>query len=102
MSADQHAEVNIELNEIAAASVPVLDRLTCPVRFGLATGDSLGSQDGEMEQGRATLNLVLARNPNLKVSAKVASNHSKILRNDSPAVAQTVSELASSLGHAVS
>ena len=87
--------------EIAAASVPVLDRLTCPVRFVLATGDSLGSQDGEMEQGRATLDLVLARNPNLKVSAKVASNHSKILRNDSPAVAQTVRELASSLGHAV-
>jgi hypothetical protein len=101
MSADQHAEVNIELNEIAAASVPVLDRLTCPVRFVLATGDSLGSQDGEMEQGRATLDPVLARNPNLKVSAKVASNHSKILRNDSPAVAQTVRELAASFGHAV-
>jgi pimeloyl-ACP methyl ester carboxylesterase len=101
MSADQHAEVNIELNEIAAASVPVLDRLTCPVRFVLATGGSLGSQGGEMEQGRATLDPVLARNPNLKVSAKVASNHTKILRNDSPAVAQTVRELAASIGHAV-
>jgi hypothetical protein len=33
MTADQHADVNIELNEIAAASVPVLDRMTCPVRF---------------------------------------------------------------------
>jgi hypothetical protein len=37
-----------------------------------------------MEQGRATLDPIVARNPNLKVSAKVASNHSKILRNDSP------------------
>jgi hypothetical protein len=35
---------------------------------------------------------VLARNPNVKVSAKVASNHSKILHNDSAAVAQTVRE----------
>lgn len=43
--ASHHADVNIELNEIAAASVPVLDRLTCPVRFVLATGDSLGTQD---------------------------------------------------------
>jgi pimeloyl-ACP methyl ester carboxylesterase len=101
MSADQHADVNIECNEIAAASVPVLDRLTCPVRFVLATGDSLGTKDGEMEQGRATLDPVLARNPNLKVSAKVASNHSKILRNDSPAVAQAVRELAATLGHVV-
>jgi hypothetical protein len=101
MTADQHADVNIELNEIAAASVPVLDRLTCPVRFVLATGDSLGTKDGEMEQGRTTLDPVLARNPNLKVSAKVASNHSKILRNDFPAVAQTVRQLGATRGHAV-
>ena len=94
MTADQHAEVNIELNETAAASVPVLDRVTCPVRFVLATGDSLGSGDGEMEQGRTTLDPILARNPNLKVSAKVASNHSKILRNDSRAIAQAVRETA--------
>jgi pimeloyl-ACP methyl ester carboxylesterase len=101
MTADQHADVNIELNEIGAASVPVLDRLTCPVRFVLATGDSLGTKGGEMEQGRATLDPVLARNPNLKVSAKVASNHTKILRNDSPAVAQTIRQLAATSGHAV-
>jgi hypothetical protein len=54
-----------------------------------------------MEQGRTTLDPVLARNPNLKVSAKVASNHSKILRNDSPAVAQAVRELAVTRGHGV-
>jgi pimeloyl-ACP methyl ester carboxylesterase len=94
MSADQHADVNIEVNEIGAASAPVLDRLTCPVRFVMATGDSLGTKDGEMEEARKVLDPVLARNPNLKVSAKVASNHSKILRKDSPAVAQTVRELA--------
>jgi hypothetical protein len=35
------------------------------------------------------------------VSAKVASNHSKILRNDSPAVANAVRELAVASGHAV-
>jgi pimeloyl-ACP methyl ester carboxylesterase len=101
MTADQHADVNIEFNEIAAASVPVLDRLTCPVRFVMATGDSLGTQGGEMEQGRTTLDPILARNPNLKVSAKVASNHTQILRKDSPAVAQTVRELAPARGHAV-
>jgi hypothetical protein len=94
MTADQHADVNIELNEIAAAGVPVLDRLACPVRFVLATGENLGSKDGEMEQGRTVLEPVLARNPNIAVSAKVASNHSKILRNDSPAVAEAVREIA--------
>jgi pimeloyl-ACP methyl ester carboxylesterase len=94
MTADQHAEVNIELNEIAAASVPVLERLTRPVRFVMATGNSLGTRDGEMEQGRTVLDPILARNPNLKVSAKVASNHTGILRKDSPAVAHAVREIA--------
>ena len=94
MTADQHADVNIECNEIAAASVPVLERLTRPVWFVMATGDSLGTKDGEMEQGRTVLDPILARNPNLKVSAKVASNHTQILRKDSPAVAQAVREIA--------
>ncbi len=33
MTADQHAEINIEINEITAAIAPVLDRVTCPVRL---------------------------------------------------------------------
>ncbi len=94
MTADQHAEVGIDANEVAAASVPVLERLTCPVRFVLATGVSLGNEEGEMEQARASLDPVFARNPNVKLSAKVASNHSKILNKDFRAVAQAVRETA--------
>ncbi|GGK48631.1 hypothetical protein GCM10011591_20060 [Nocardia camponoti] len=90
MSAAQHAEVNIELNEIAAASVAVLERASHPVRFVLATGDSLGSEKGEMESGRTVLDPIIAHNPNVTISAKVASNHSKILAKDSPAVAAAV------------
>ncbi len=99
MSADQHAEINIELGEISAAVAPVLDRLTSPVRYVLATGASLGSSQEEMEQMRAALGPVLARNPNLTVSAKVASNHSKILRNDYRAIADAVRELTATPSH---
>ena len=94
MTADQHADVNIELNEIAAASVPVLDRLTCPVRFVMGTGDSLGAEEGVMEEGRAVLDSIVKRNENLTVSAKVSSSHTAILRKDSAAVAQAVRDLA--------
>ncbi|MFI6871639.1 alpha/beta fold hydrolase [Nocardia sp. NPDC050406] len=94
MSAAQHAEIGIDANEFAAAGVPVLERLTCPTRFVLATGDSLGSEKGEMEQVRTSLDPVLANNPNVKVSAKVASNHSHILRKDFRAVAEAVRETA--------
>ncbi len=101
MAADQHAEINIEINEIAAASAPVLERVTCPVRYILATGDHLGADQGEMAQVRATLDPVLARNPNLRVSARVASNHSKILSKDFRAVADAVRDLAATRAHAV-
>ena len=102
MTADQHAEVNIEANELHAALGPVLDRVTCPVRYVLATGANLGATQDEMEQVRAALDPVLARNPNVKVSAKVASNHSKILRNDFRAVADAIRELATLHDHMTS
>ena len=97
MSADQRAEYNIEINEISAAMAPVLERLTCPVRYVLATGASLGAEGEEMKQMRSSLDPVLARKPNLTVSPKVASNHSKILRNDYRAIADAISGLTAAL-----
>ncbi|MFD4402494.1 alpha/beta fold hydrolase [Nocardia sp. NPDC058499] len=92
MSAAQHAEVNIEINEVCAALEPVLERLACPVRYILATGANLGGGAQEMEQMRASLDPVLHRNPNLRVSTKVASNHTQILRRDFRAVAAAIRE----------
>jgi hypothetical protein len=88
MTADQHAEINIEINELSAAIWPVLDRVTCAVWYVLATGGSLGGSQEEMEEMRAAIDPVLAQNPNLRVSAKVASNHSHILRKDFRAIAE--------------
>jgi pimeloyl-ACP methyl ester carboxylesterase len=99
MSADQHAEINIEINEICAALEPVLDRVTCPVRYVLGTGGNLGGGEAEMEQMRTALDPVLARNSNLRISAKVASNHSHIVRKDFQAIAQAVRETAAARDH---
>ncbi|MFC4337022.1 alpha/beta fold hydrolase [Salininema proteolyticum] len=94
MTAAQHADVNIDVNEKGAAIAPVLERVTCPLRFVLATGGNLGGGEEEMEAGRASLEPVLAQNPNLAVSAKVPSNHSQILRRDFRAIADAVREVA--------
>ncbi|WP_368861717.1 alpha/beta fold hydrolase [Actinospica durhamensis] len=94
MSADQHADVNIELNEIVAAGAPVFDRVTCPMRFIVASGSSLGSTEEGHTAMRATLDPVLERNPNVRVSATVTSNHSTVLRKDFRAVAAAVLEVA--------
>jgi pimeloyl-ACP methyl ester carboxylesterase len=101
MTADQHAEVNIEINELSAAIAPVLDRLSCPVRYVLATGGNLGSSEEEMNRARAALEPVLDRNPNLQVSAKVVSNHGNILRKGFRAIAQAVRETAATYDHEV-
>jgi len=97
-SAEQHAEINIEINEISGALGPVLDRVTVPVRYVVGLGAHLGAGAEEMERVRATLDPVLARNPNIRVSATIASNHSNILRKDFRAVAQAVREVAAAVG----
>ncbi|TDU80393.1 alpha/beta hydrolase [Streptomyces sp. KS 21] len=101
MSAAQHAEINIEINELCtpAALNPVFDRVTAPTRYVLATGGNLGGDPKLMEKIRANLDPVVARNPNIRVSAKVASNHSKILRKDFRAVADAVREVAATREH---
>ena len=92
MSAEQHAEVNIEVNELLGVLGPVLDAVDCPVRYVNASGGHLGTDDEEMAAVRATLDPVLARNPNIRVAATVASNHSAVLRRDFRAVADAVRE----------
>ncbi|MFI6024717.1 alpha/beta fold hydrolase [Amycolatopsis magusensis] len=90
MSARQHAEINIELNEVVAEIEPVLDGLTVPARWVVASGGNLGGEADEMAEQRANLGPALARNPGIEVHATVASNHSKVLSKDFRAVADAV------------
>lgn len=96
LSAAQQAESNIELGRISLERnlAPVLDNITVPTRYVLASGTSFGSKGDEQEKVRASLGPVLDRNPNIKISAKVASNHDWILRKDFRAVADAVREVA--------
>lgn len=94
MTAAQHAEVNIELNEIVAASDPVFDLVTFPMRFVVGAGGALGATEDGHAAMRATLDPVLARNPNVKVSATVTSNHTGVVRKDFRAIAAAVREVA--------
>ena len=100
MSAEQHAEVNIEINELLGDLGPILDRVTVPVRYVEASGEALGSGEDGHAQARATLDPYLERNPNLTIAATVPSNHSKILRKDFRAIADTVRGLAVPSSHA--
>ncbi|MBB5085028.1 alpha/beta fold hydrolase [Nonomuraea endophytica] len=96
MTAEQLANSNIEAGEIARERKlgPVLDNITVPARYVLASGASLGSKGDEQERIRASLPAVTARNPNIKISAKVSSNHGNILRKDFRAVAAAIREVA--------
>ncbi|WP_229882458.1 hypothetical protein [Streptomyces alanosinicus] len=72
----------------------MLDNITVPTRYVIASGRSFGSKGDEHERHRATLPAVAARNPNIKIHAKVASNHASILKKDFRAVAAAVCEVA--------
>ncbi|MEU7166780.1 hypothetical protein AB0A70_19415 [Streptomyces morookaense] len=73
---------------------PVLDNITVPVRYVLASGVSFGSKGDEQERIRANVSTVTARNANIEISAKVPSNHGSILKKDFRAIAAAVREVA--------
>ncbi|MEV3973047.1 alpha/beta fold hydrolase [Streptomyces sp. NPDC050698] len=95
MTAEQQAASNIELGRLSRESElgPVLDAITVPVRYVVASGTSFGSRGDEQERIRAGLEAVVARKANIR-SVKVASNHGAILRKDFPAIAAAVRETA--------
>jgi pimeloyl-ACP methyl ester carboxylesterase len=88
MTAEQQANSNIEVGVISRERElgPVLDRIAVPVRYVLASG--------EQERCRPGIDAVAARNPNIRVSVKVRSNHTTILWKDSPAVVVAIREVA--------
>jgi len=96
MSAEQQANCNIELGKLARERElgPVLDNITVPVRYVVASGSSFGSRGDEQERIRASLDGVIVRNPNIRIHAKVASNHGAILSKDFRAVAAAVRDIA--------
>jgi hypothetical protein len=95
MTAAQQAESNIELGKLSRERElgPVLDGLTVPVRYVIASGTSFGSKGDEQERIRAALEAVVARKPNI-TSEKVSSNHGAILRKDFRAAADAVRGVA--------
>ncbi|MEU6817861.1 alpha/beta hydrolase [Streptomyces sp. NPDC046860] len=96
MTAEQQAESNIELGRLSRESElgPVLDGITVPVRYVVASGTSFGSRGDEQERIRAGLDAVTARNPNIRIAAKVSSNHGALLKKDFTAIAAAVREVA--------
>ncbi|MFG2630214.1 hypothetical protein [Streptomyces sp. NPDC048473] len=96
MNAEQMADNNIELGRLARERElgPVLDDITVPVRYVVASGTSVGSRGDEQERIRTSLDAVTVRNPNIQIGAKVASNHGAILKKDFLAIAEAVHEVA--------
>ncbi|MEU7800604.1 alpha/beta hydrolase [Micromonospora arborensis] len=96
MNAEEMANSNIEIGRLARERElgPVLDNITVPVRYVVASGTSFGSKGDEQERIRASLDAVTERNPNIKISAKVPSTHDAILKKDFSAIAEAVRETA--------
>jgi pimeloyl-ACP methyl ester carboxylesterase len=95
MSAGQMADSNIELGRLSRERElgPVLDSISVPVRYVVASGSSFGSRGDEQERIRTSLDAATARNPIIRVR-KVASSHGAILRRDFRAVAEAVRQVA--------
>ncbi|MFF9808781.1 alpha/beta fold hydrolase [Streptomyces coeruleorubidus] len=96
MTPAQQAESNIELGRLSRERElgPVLGNITVPVRYVVASGTSFGSRGDEQQRIRTGLDAVTAGNPNIRISATVASNHGALLKKDFRAIAEAVREVA--------
>ena len=96
MTALEMAECNIEVGRLARERElgPVMERITVPTRYVLASGRSFGSKGDGQEKIRASVPTVAERNPHITIHAKVASNHGAILRKDFRAIADAVRSVA--------
>ncbi|MBV2363846.1 alpha/beta fold hydrolase [Streptomonospora nanhaiensis] len=96
LNAAEQAQSNIELGWLSREDAlgPVLDAITVPTRFVVASGTSFGSKGDEQERIRTSLTGVTARNANIKVAAKVPSNHGALLKKDYPAITAAIREVA--------
>ncbi|MEU5090129.1 alpha/beta hydrolase [Streptomyces sp. NPDC021356] len=94
MTPAEQADSNIELGRLSRERElgPVLDGITVPVRYVVASGTSFGSRGDEQERIRTSLAAVTSRNAHIH-STKVPSNHGAILRKDFRAVAEAVLEV---------
>jgi len=92
MTALEMAECNIEVGRLARERElgPVMDRITVPTRYVLASGRSFGSTGDGQEKIRASVPAVAERNPNITIHGKVASTHGAILRKDFRTIAEAV------------
>lgn len=93
MSAKQHAEINIEINEISAKLEQTLLDINIPVWYVFASGESRGGEAHEFKAMRDSLNPLLKKKENLKVFKQVASNHEKILSKDYKTIGNAIQTL---------
>ena len=100
MTAAEQAESNIELGVISRTSElqPVLDGISAPTRYVVASGTSFGSRGDELETLRTSLETVTSRNSAIRVSAKVSSSHGAVLSKNHADVARAIREVATSGG----
>ncbi|MBB6035144.1 alpha/beta hydrolase [Phytomonospora endophytica] len=98
MSGEGHVEIAIEAHRLHAELNPVLDAVTVPVRYVVASGEAFGSSGTLQRDMRKTLDPVLLRNPRLTVAAKAAGNHGTVVRKDFRVIAGVVRDLAGEVG----
>jgi pimeloyl-ACP methyl ester carboxylesterase len=96
MTALEMAECNIEVGRLARERElgPVMDGISVPTRYVLASGTSFGSRGDGQEKIRASVPAVAERNSHITIHTKVASSHGAILRKDFRAIAEAVRGVA--------
>jgi pimeloyl-ACP methyl ester carboxylesterase len=79
MSATEAADLNIELDDIAASLVHDYDRVRCPVEFIVGSKPHMGATDEQCRKMRASIAPVIEQHPNISLFATLPASHTQIV-----------------------
>lgn len=94
MSAEDAAELNIELNDLMGDLGGDYDHITCPVEFIIGSKRHIGSTDEQVRRMRASIAPLIEQHPNISLFATVASAHTQILCKHPDTIVAAVDDLA--------
>ena len=93
MTAEQHADVIIELNERAPQLVEAFRAIPAPIDIIAAKGGNTGSAREDSERMRESLDQVLAEHEDVRLFRNVQSNHLQVLRKDAETVVAAIRDV---------
>jgi pimeloyl-ACP methyl ester carboxylesterase len=97
MSATDAADLNIELDDLAASLTHDYDRVTCPVEFIIGSKPHMGATDEQCRKMRASIAPIVEQHRNISLFATLPASHTQIVTKHPDTIAAAIDRILATL-----